>query len=100
MNRVFTKSNKIVLDDKWYITSDGDSGIVLTFHETREGKRNGVLEKYEFTEPYYYPKIVQALSGYVNKSQAKCDSLEEVLEVTRRILSLLEKLDKEFRQFN
>lgn len=100
MNRVFTKSNKIILDEKWYITSDGDSGIVLTFHETRVGKRNGVEEEYEFTEPFYYPRIVQALSGYVSKSQAKCETLGQVLEVTQKIFTLLERLDKEFRQFN
>lgn len=99
MNRVFTKSNKIELDEKWYLVSDGDSGIILTFHEVREGKRNGVLEKYEFIEPFYYTRIVQALSGYVTKSQAKCDSLEQILEITQRIFALLEKLDKEFRQF-
>lgn len=100
MNRVFTKSNKIILSENWYITSDGDSGIVLIFHEIREGTRNGVLEEYEFTEPFYYTRIVQALSGYINKSQSKCETLEQILEVTQKNFTLLEKLDKEFRQFN
>ena len=35
MNKVFKMNNKMELDSKYYIESDGDNGIVLIFSEIR-----------------------------------------------------------------
>jgi len=101
MNKVFTNRTKIVLDKYYWLTSDGDSGIVLTFSETRQrkNKETGETEDYVFEEKLYYTRIVQALKKYVDLTQNNCKTLEEILEKTSRIDALLERLDVEFKQF-
>jgi len=100
MNRTFTKEKKIILDENWHLTPDGDNGIVLTFHEVREkvGK-DGVKEDYLFEEKYYYTRVVQALKEYVEATQNDNETLQKILEKQEYITNLLEKIDKEFKQF-
>ena len=106
-NKTFTKNSVINLDEFYTLTSDGDSGIVLTFQEKRTRKRidketkkeTGETEEYLFNEPRYFTRIVQALKRYVELSQNNCKTIEELLEKTNKMDVLLEKLDKEFRQF-
>jgi hypothetical protein len=110
MNKAFTNNTKIVLDDSWYVESDGDSGIVLTFHETRQrekttkvdGKtvKTGEVEDYTFTDVTYHTRICQALRRYVDKVQNGAKNLKELIEKTDKINNIIDKLDKEFRQFN
>lgn len=108
MNKTFTKNSEIVLDEFYSLSSDGDSGIVLTFQEKRTRKKTdkdtkketGEIEEYLFTEPRYFTRIAQALKRYVELSQNNCKTIGELLEKTSKIDILLEKLDKEFKQFN
>lgn len=100
MNRTFTKEKKIILDENWHLTPDGDNGIVLTFHEVREkvGK-DGVKKDYLFEEKYYYTRVVQALKEYIEATQNDNETLQKILEKQEYITNLLEKIDKEFKQF-
>lgn len=96
MNRTFTKEKKIILDENWHLTPDRDNGIVLTFHEIREKTSK---EDYLFEDKYYYPRVVQALKEYVEATQNDNDTLQKILEKQEYISKLLEKIDKEFKQF-
>ena len=109
MNKVFTKSNKIELDSNWHLTSDGDSGIVLTFSENRErektkkenGKtiKTGEKEEYLFEDATYHPRIAQALKEYVKKSLNSSETIQEILDKEYRILAIVNELDETFKQF-
>jgi len=109
MNQAFLKSKKIVLDADWYLMPDNDHGVVLVFHEMRtrdkiekiDGKqvKTGETEPFLFEEKYYYPRVAQALKEYVEETQNKCTSLERIIEVNDKIFSLIERIDKEFKQF-
>ena len=100
MNKAFTKQNVIVLDEKYNLTSDGDSGIVLTFHEPRVKKdREGNDVDYEFEDKWYFTRIVQALRKYRDLSQNQAKSIDDLISKTNKLEVLLERLDKEFRQF-
>lgn len=50
MNKVFTRTNKIILDDCYQLESDSDSGIILVFSEPRKrtSKTTGLEEDYIF----------------------------------------------------
>jgi hypothetical protein len=102
MNKIFTKKNRIELDDYWYIESDGGNGIQLVFHEPRKRTKKGtdVEENYIFEDVFYFNRVVQALKHYCNKTQNSSKDLKDILEKTDKIYNILEKLDKEFRQFN
>lgn len=109
MNKVFTKNNKIELDSKWYLTTDQDSGIVLTFNETRqrdqtnkvEGKlvKTGKQEDYLFEDKFYFTRISQALTKYVDLTQNNSKTLEELLTKIDEIYAIIKKIDLEFQQF-
>ena len=109
MNKAFTKNKIINLDESYYLESDGDSGVVLTFHEPRkkeltekvDGKtvKTGVIEAYLFEDKWYFTRIVQALKKYVELSQNSSESIEELLIKTDKIFTLLNDIDKEFKQF-
>lgn len=109
MNKTFTENSKIKLDPKWHLTSDGDSGLVLTFSETRKrektikenGKtiKTGETEDYLFKSVTYHTRIAQALREYVNKSLNKSKTLSEILEKEDKILGIIEELDRTFKQY-
>jgi hypothetical protein len=109
MNKAFTKRRKIILDDNWYLNPDKDNGVILVFHEIRQREKiekgsgpqvkTGEIEDYEYEEKYYFTRIVQALKEYVEETQNKCKTLKEILEKQEKIESILNALDKEFRQF-
>lgn len=109
MNKVFTQNSKIELDPKWSLTSDGDSGIVLTFSEMRKrektvkenGKtiKTGETEDYLFKAVTYHTRIAQALREYVNKSLNSSKTLKEILEKEDKLLSIINDLDKTFKQY-
>jgi len=102
MNKIFTKKNRIELDNSWYMESDGASGIQLVFHEPRKRVKKGTEEEedYIFEDIFYFTRVVQALRHYCDANQNSAKNLEEILEKTDKIYNILEKLDKEFRQFN
>jgi hypothetical protein len=93
MNKVFTDSNRIVLDDRYYLEPDGFKGIVLVFHEQRERKKkDNSKEIYTFEDRWYYPKLSQVMSKYLTLTQSDSKSIEELIEATVRTEKLIEKL--------
>lgn len=101
MNKVFKNTEKIELDFNWSLIPDGFNGIVLIFSEARErkNKKTGELEDYIYEQPYYHPRIVGALKEYVKLTQNSSKTIDEILEKTDKIYTLLERMDKEFKQF-
>ena len=109
MNKAFTKYNRIALDDKYALTSDGDNGIILTFEESRKreetkkenGKtvKTGKLEDYLFVDKYYFTRISQALTKYVDLTQNSSKSLEDLFTKVNAIYEVISKIDKTFQQF-
>lgn len=100
-NKVFTKSNKIKLDEKYNLTSDGDFGIVLTFSEIRQ-RKNKTTEKQEdylFESKTYHTRIAQALTKYVDLTQNSSKTLEELTTKIDEIYAIIKKIDLEFQQF-
>jgi len=101
MNKAFTKTNKIELDDKHFIQSDGDNGIELIFHEMRERKsKTGEKEQFLYTEPRYFTRLTQSLTYFIDKTQNESKTLEELSSKVDYNTKLLERLDREFKQFD
>ena len=101
MNKVFTKNNKIELDDKYSLTPDSDNGIVLTFNEIRQRKNKETkeTEDYSFKDNWYFPKISQALNQYVKLTQNSSTSIQNILDEVNRIAKVIDRIDREFKQF-
>ena len=100
-NKAFTKTKRIELDEKWHITPDADSGVVLTFSETRQRKnKEEVLENYLFKDEFFFPKISQGLEKYVKITGNSTSTIEEILENSRKTKDLIDKIEKEFKQFS
>lgn len=102
MNKVFQNNSRIDLDNFYHLISDSDSGIILIFSEVREriNKKTEEMEDYIYEDKWYFTRIKQALSKYVDLTQNGCKTIEEILIKTDKIDKLLEKLDKTFMQFN
>lgn len=109
MNKIFTNNRVIVLDEKWDLTPDSDSGVVLTFREPRKrdktekinGKKvkTGEVEDYIFEDKWYTTRVAQALRIYVEKSLSDLATFKEIIEKEDKIFDLISKLDKTFKQF-
>jgi len=110
MNKTFQKQSTISLDSSHHLTSDGDNGIILTFHEIRErekletknGKKvkSGKTEEYLYEGKLYFTRIVSALKYFVDKTQNESKTLEELIAKVDYNTKLLERLDREFKQFD
>lgn len=110
MNKSFTKSRVIELDDKYNLTPDSDNGVILTFAEIRQreetkkenGKviKTGNTEDYLFEDKTYHTRISQALTKYVDLTQNSSKSLEDLLSKVDEIYKVIDTINKEFQQFN
>ena len=101
MNKAFTKNKVIELDSNWNLRSDGDYGIILTFSENRqkEDKKTGELITFLFEDKYYFPRIAQALKHYATATINESDCVLDIISNSKKVYDLIEKLDKEFKQF-
>lgn len=109
MNNAFLKNSKIELDDSHYLETDGDNGICLVFNEIRErekttkegGKtiKTGEKEEFLYEEKTYHPRIVQSLKYFIDKTQNESKTLKELMAKVDYNTELLNKLDKDFKQF-
>lgn len=99
-NKSFSKKNRIDLSDEYYIESDGSNGICLVFHEFRERKtKEGEKEQFLYEDRTYHNRLVQSLKVYCDLTENKSKTLEELIAKVDYNKELLEKLDKEFRQY-
>ena len=101
MNKVFTRTNKIILDDSYQLESDSDSGIVLIYQEPRKrtSKTTGLEEDYIFFDRWYFTRISQALTKYVDLTQNSSKTLEELSTKVDEIYAIIKRIDLEFQQF-
>lgn len=109
MNKIFTNSKKIVLDDNYYLTTDGYNGVTLVFHEMRDKEiyekidnkfvKTGRFEKADFEDVWYFTRVAQALRKYFDLVQNNLESLKDLLEKVSTVDARIEKLDKEFKQY-
>ena len=101
MNKTFKNNKKIELSEGWHLEPDGFNGIVLIFSEVRErkNKKTDELEDYIYEDRWHHPRISQSLKEYVKLTQNSSKTIEEILEKTDKIYTLLERMDKEFKQF-
>jgi hypothetical protein len=102
MNKAFTKSKELVLDEKYKITPDSDSGVIIVFTEPRvkTNKKTGLQEPFIFVENHYFPRIAQALRHYASKViNTNISSIDECILINESVFKLIDKLDKEFKQF-
>lgn len=101
MNKVFTRTNKIILDDCYQLESDSDSGLILVFSEPRKrtSKTTRLDEDYIFFDRWYFTRISQALTKYVDLSQNSSKTLEELTTKIDEIYAVIKRIDLEFQQF-
>lgn len=102
MNKVFNKKTQLDLDDNWHLTSDSDSGVILTFHEIRQrkSKKTEEEEDFLFEDKYYYPRVAQSLKKYSQMVQNTTESIDKILENSEKVLEVINRIDREFKQFN
>ena len=101
MNKTFKNNKKIELSEGWHLEPDGFNGIVLVFSEKRErkNKKTDELEDYIYEDRWHHPRISQSLKEYVKLTQNSSKTIDEILEKTDKMYTLLERMDKEFKQF-
>ncbi len=102
MNKAFTKSKELVLDEKYKITPDSDSGVILVFTEARikTDKKTGLKEPFIFVENHYFTRIAQALRYYALKViNSNVSSIDECILINDSVFKLIDRIDKEFKQF-
>lgn len=100
-NKAFTRTNKIVLDNLYHLESDSDSGIVLTFEEPRKrtSKTTGLEEDFIFVDRWYFTRISQALTKYVDLTQNSSKSLEDLLSKIDKVYKVIDTINKDFKQY-
>jgi hypothetical protein len=97
MNKAFTHSKEIVLDDNYKIIPDTDNGVILVFKTTRINKKDEVILHDEL---FYFTRIAQALRYYSDKIINSSESLEDCIYKSESVYNLINRLDKQFKQFN
>jgi hypothetical protein len=95
MNKAFTKSKELILDENFKIVPDSDNGVILvTIKERINKKDEKVIDRIE----YCYPRIAQALRKYAELStNHKFDTLALANEA---VYVVIDSLDKTFKQFS
>lgn len=109
MNKAFTKQKEILLSDGWVMLPDGFKGIELRHSkpakrektDTIDGKKvpTGVYEDIVETNSLYFPKVSQALKRYLELVQVEATDIKDLSERTNRVYDVIERIDKEFKQF-
>lgn len=87
------KTDKVVLDDNFHLTTDNFSGLTLTFAEVRNRKKKeGTEEEFVYEDKYYYPLLSQALSKYLEISAKRTKTAEELLTTVSRVEQTINNL--------
>lgn len=100
MNKIFEekKTNKIVLDEEYYLEPDGWKGLVLIreFPKIRKkiNKETKVEteETYIANEKYFYPKLSQVLDKYLELTVTESNSIQELKDIVLRVEQAIQNL--------
>lgn len=104
MNEILKKNNtlKLMLDDQWYLTTDGFKGLILQrdIEKTRKKidketrKETGETEIYIDTESFYHPNLSQVLDKYLRVKTKEAKSIEQLKEIVLRVEEKISNLQK------
>ena len=97
MNKAFTKTKELILDDNNKIVPDSDNGVVLI--HIGEPKINKKGETVTNRIEYHYPRIAQALRKYADITLNNSFTFDALIENLNNVYTSIEKIDKEFKQF-
>lgn len=95
MNKAFTKTKELILDNSFKIVPDSDYGVILIFLTTRENKKGEIVP---FEQKYYFTRIAQALRKYSDVTLNQIHDLDSLIQKSDEIYSIIDSIDKEFKQ--
>lgn len=110
MNKAFTNTKELVLDEKFKIIPDSDNGVILVFTEIRarekeikglKGKKvkTGDIEYFKFEEKYCYPRIAQALRKYSDLTLNENNNFDSLIQKLNDLYLTIDSIDETFKQF-
>lgn len=100
MNNLFREQKKVILDENFYLLSDGASGLVLVKHYPAKRKnKEGVETDYTAEDKFYAPNVAQILDRYVREKQVILPEVSEMLEVQKQVLTILEDFRTKFKNW-
>ena len=93
MNKAFKNTQKIVLDDKFYLEPDQFKGLVLVFNEERtRTKKDGTEEQYVFEDRYYHPSLSQTLRKYMMLKVNYANSINDLHTIVQQLENTINSL--------
>ena len=86
MNATFKKSERIELDENYFLTPDSYNGLVLNFEEKRtKTNKSDELVEFTFKDKWYYPKISMVLDKYLQLKSRECKSISDLKDIVLRV---------------
>lgn len=101
MNKIFKNTEKVEIDNSFYLETDGFRGVVLVHHfpATRKNKE-GEEVQYTKEEKTYHATVAQALKKYTDLNQIILPTVEEMLEVQKQVLGVLSNFETSYKNWN
>lgn len=96
MNKAFTYSKELVLDENFKIVPDSDHGVIL-LHLTEKENKKGEIVPYE--QKYYFTRIAQALRKYTDLSLNSVYDFELLIKKLNDVYMIIDSIDTTFKQF-
>lgn len=100
MNNIFKHGAKVDIDENYFLESDSFSGVVLVQHfpATKKNKEDKEI-KYTKFDRWYFPTVSLALNQYQKLRQIILPSIEEMLEVQKETLGILERFESKYKNW-
>lgn len=95
MNKSFTKTEELVLDEKHSIKPDSDNGVILV--SVGEPKTNKKGETITPRTEYHFPRIAQALRKYADLTLNA--NFNDIAFNSEKVYIKIDELDETFKQF-
>lgn len=109
MNNVFKKASEIALDENYSITTDGDTGVRLVSRKvklrpkviTENGKKIRTKEKEEYVaeDGWWFLTLGAAIEKYIDDSQKSTKTIEELLEVSKRLMEVVDDFRTKYKNW-
>jgi hypothetical protein len=100
MNNLFKTKAKVEIDDNFYLTTDSFEGVCLVKHfPTTRKNKEGIETEYTAEDKWYFPRVSMALEQYVKEKQIILPTVEEMLEVQKQVLEILQNFEKNFKNW-
>ncbi len=79
------------LNENWNLEYD-ENNVILINTETKEREKDGVKEKYETSEKFYFPTIKSALTAFLQKYIKGSQDAKECLSRIGEVELMIQKL--------